>query len=581
MGSIQALPFAVEPIKRRAELAKAHFPEDTAEVIARANSAVARQLILPTACKVDLHHGVWPTPSGDAEHRFALHRWSFGLDLAKAWALEENHDYAITFRHLLESWEEQVFSQPPHAGNPIWEPYSTAERIVHWCWSIPLLCSSDDFQELTRPRLERLLAIHAFWLSEHLEIFDINNHILNNARALVTFGIVFAHRESEELGWRLLIEHLPQQVDAEGFLREQSVHYQLLLTRTLGEMVLLCQHHHRVLPKPLDDLVPAMIRTACWLIRPDGSLPIIGDFSPDVGIRPLIGTIAAAARTLNLAEADHLPLGEQGIWLMANPDATLHLAPYPAGGKWLSQAGFAVVAGENSHLVVHADMTTHRHGHADLTSLTLWKNGLEIIVDPGCFSFAPEKVHHYRHGAAHNAPLLDDHPPQPLFTGQASLVAPDYRQTRLRISPPEYQHDLWQMTIAHDGFLRFYGGGEAIRQVKLTPDHLYVRDQLRFDGQHRVSITWQFGAELECTHDPQGFRLEAKGVMIAHLSFLANGTPLLAQLIPPGNADSLAGWISPAYGQRIPAPAIRVTTSAQETLCVEMFLRWQSDGTKM
>src|SRR4030095_17235100 len=123
-------------------------------------------------------------------------------------------------------------------------------------------------------------------LAERVEThLGVHNHLLNNARALSTAGRLVddAQKSSAWLGEARAIwdEYFPRLILGDGVFAEQSSHYHALLTRTLLDYVRDARDARRPLAAGMREKAQAMCHVTNALIRPDGTLPLFGDISPD------------------------------------------------------------------------------------------------------------------------------------------------------------------------------------------------------------------------------------------------------------------------------------------------------------
>ena len=65
----------------------------------------------------------------------------------------------------------------------------------------------------------------------------LNNHVINNARALLFASILLDIEFYSDLAFAILRSNLPELVSNDGFLREGSSHYQFIFTRWILEML--------------------------------------------------------------------------------------------------------------------------------------------------------------------------------------------------------------------------------------------------------------------------------------------------------------------------------------------------------
>jgi hypothetical protein len=161
--------------------------------------------------------------SPDPEIRMRLDRLGWALKLALQ---DQNNAWQATGKWLKERWKVSVACQ----GS-----YSISERVSNLIllWNIqePAPPLAAEVLLMIKKDIEHLLG----HLEYHGEL-GTNNHILNNARALILAGSFLGNRRFYEAGCWLLENQLSKHVSAEGVLREASTHYQWVITRWIVEV---------------------------------------------------------------------------------------------------------------------------------------------------------------------------------------------------------------------------------------------------------------------------------------------------------------------------------------------------------
>ena len=194
---------------------------------------VAGLIPLNSGGQIDTNDPDWTSKVDDPEDRDSFFRGYHSLTLAKAWAYTHRAEYVERYAFLLAEWIEQ---HPPSATDPAWHSYTVSERMVAWGYSVPLLWDAPRFQHRVLPQLSGELALHAQWLTDHLESSGGHNHLINNGRALYLYGTWFGNADASRLGASIVEQELLRQVLPDGMLGEQSTHYHFLLARTYVEI---------------------------------------------------------------------------------------------------------------------------------------------------------------------------------------------------------------------------------------------------------------------------------------------------------------------------------------------------------
>lgn len=335
----------------------------------------------------------WSTesaPTGDIQDTHAWHRlyWVLENPMAGQGALEH---------WLARSWDDHEL-----------HPYATSERIrvlAELLGTFPGALS----REARRQVIERI-RWDAHWLYDRVEVaLGIQNHPLNNARALCAAAYLL-EGESAATRWLSRARELwdaifPKLILADGVFGEQSTHYHVLLTRTLLEYWRDAKRSGRQLPSAMAEKARRMCRVTNHLVRPDGTMPLFGDVSPDHPTMWLQGIprCCAAAGLLDErprdtsagyaggASALFADVGEQEV--MADEfdrDWALHL--YREGGLlWARSSKLGV------ELAAHGDPRPEVacHGDTGRGTFEIWRSGRPLVVDGGMPTYegGPVRAH--------------------------------------------------------------------------------------------------------------------------------------------------------------------------------------------
>lgn len=526
---------------------------------------------------------LWRGPFHDQEDLFYLNRWYHGLTLARAFAYTGNERYVQGFIDMLEHW---VHANPQDASSPVWESYSVGERIVNWLYVDALVGRVDGYRSRGVPAVRRALAQHAEYLACHLENRVVHNHLVNNARALFFYGVLCpdlpcAH-DLRSQAWAILVRELEGQFLADGMLGEQSTHYHLLLLSRYAEVLLLARRNGYKVPVAVTAKVRKMFGVGGLFVRPDGTLAMVGDVSPDVDVLSLVGVLAVGAALFGVPSP--VPPNGYAIWMLGLEGLEAWSPQPQATGLWLLPAsGYAVYRSTDLHLVMHADPRggVIRHGHQDFLGIDLWADGHAILPDAGNVSFSMDRWREYFCGAyAHSTVVVDGLWPAMRFAVLRDLFLDSYAHSEAWIrSLPTTGGDVviegW-----HAGYHRLPAPVDVSRRLRVVGGRtVIVHDELRGEGRHRVEIVFQFGRNL--VHLDRGSKtlnvFESGGREIATVSFHSQAE-LCVHVYRGQTKPSIRGWFSPDYGQREEATTAVCSLQMTGQVVVETAITLQRRG---
>ena len=317
-------------------------------------------------------------------------------------AHRESSDPEVTLSRDRLGWMLQMaISDPGQSWQAVgtwlterWNPgiacsdaYSVSERLSN----LVLMWNLEPAPESMAGELLRLMEGDADLLLTRIEYHGdskTNNHVLNNARALILFGGFVGNAKFYEAGSTLFECELPKHILSDGILREASTHYQWVVTRWIVEVG--CTFHARDRSRYLL-LQPLLLKMldACEAMKlgsPGNSyLPLLGDISPDFPPGLYAGLTGLGYALVGCGDETQ-PSGQPcaGLW------STFFVgrSKPPEGCAWISSdRSWARVTTGPWSVLTHADRQVHdnrpTHGHHDLFSFELAYAGTPLIVDPG------------------------------------------------------------------------------------------------------------------------------------------------------------------------------------------------------
>ncbi len=426
---------------------------------------------------------------GDCEREFASHRWAgcFIGALVREQAAEGALNDAITW-----------IRNAPDERSAAWEPYSSSERVANL--AVMLAVHPSLWQALdaaAKHDVARFFAKSAQWIHDHLEYYGFertNNHILNNARALVIAGRVLNDEVLLERGLVLFTRMARELFRPEGSLRERSSHYQCVVTNWLMDTLHFASaaQSARGSERPsldqLRGLSARVLDTTGLLMSADFGCQI-GDISPDNH---------PEAATMRLFDLYPECFRRNGVDVAGRRD------------EWLS-----ISNGSHRLLtcVMPAEYPFHytTHGHDDLGSFVWSYDRSPVLVDAGRSSYNTSEATRLQSGPqGHN-----------VLTVQGLSAVVDTLLANGRWCPSPYAEATISLTeridgfsLTHDGFARIPGVGIHRREVTTESEGIVVTDSLGGQGAVEVDLYWHFATDIvplsgsSCTAAGRGFTIQ-------------------------------------------------------------------------
>ena len=280
--------------------------------------------------------------------------------------------------------------------------------------------------------------------------------------------------------------------------------------------------------------------------RLEHMLGFVSDYTRPDGLAPQVG---------DADDGRFLPLGDYG---RADPRSHLHLfdqarhpykaatsaSAYPDGGYWIARPG------ELYLLVRCGDVGVGgigSHAHNDALSFELSFGPQPLIVDPGSYLYSadPLERNRFRSTAFHGTLQIDGAEQNPISGKIDSL----FRMEDVRMATAlRWEADSARSVFEgrHSGYERLESPAMHTRRIEATADPTLVTitDTVSSSGGH--DLQWTFPLAPGEVATVSG-RIRARFGSGVGLELEAEGVDL--------SVDQ--GWLSPAYGKRLPTPFVR------------------------
>ncbi|RPI51211.1 MAG: hypothetical protein EHM55_19515, partial [Acidobacteria bacterium] len=377
--------------------------------------------------------------NGDVKYVWELNRHQFLPVLGKAYRLTGDVKYASAGLRLIDSW---IGANPCNIGINWTSALEVAVRSLSWCWACALFEGAPALTAERRRRILGSLSQHARYIERHLSFyFSPYNHLIGEATALFVIGSLLpslrraAHWRKR--GWAILEAEMPKQYHEDGGTVEQATGYHHF---TLGfhlHAMLVKRHLEGDAAGRLWTDLEKAIAFSMHMMRPDGSMPMIGDADEGKAFalaqsdlwdfRVFLGLGAALFRRGDFKKMGGGHLLPDAAWLVgadgwAAHDALQERVPektstaLPASGYYIMRTGWDAQAhylgfdcGELAAGVSAQETPSAAHGHADTLSIEVSAFGEPLLVDPGFWTYNGSMDWHryFRETEAHNTVVID------------------------------------------------------------------------------------------------------------------------------------------------------------------------------
>ena len=376
-------------------------------------------------------------------------------------------------RAMIARW---IAQNPPGLGIG-WDAYPTSLRIVNWIkWALAGGAMEPDWLHS--------LAVQARWLEGRLEWRLLGNHLLANAKALITAGLFFEGSEAERWlarGLAIWDRQLAEQILPDGGHIERSPMYHALVLEDLLDLYNFVRASAGPEHTRLARWAEHAGRMQSWLAamtHPDGEIGFFNDAAFEV------------AATLVSLDRYAVALGLERC-----------AAPAP-GVTHLNPSGYIRLQTNDAVALIDAapigpDHLTG-HAHADTLSFEL-SLGLErLIVNGGVNTYgegADRQVQ--RSTAAHSTVEIDGENSSEVWAGFRVGRRAQVRDVQVACD------DGVSVSAAHDGYVWRPGRPVHHRSWRMQPGRLTVDD--RIEGSASTALArFHLGAGVAPYPEPGG-----------------------------------------------------------------------------
>jgi hypothetical protein len=508
--------------------------------------------------------------------------------LAAAWWLTEDEKYAQNVAAQLRSW----WAANPFLTGVHWTSgIEAGVRLISWVWIRRLLDSWPKAGDLFENDDDAVRQIR--WHQEFLAAFpsrgsSANNHVLAEAAGSLAAACAFDWY-GRSAQWRreaaaLLERELDSNTYESGLNRELATDYH----RFVIELALTAGVEADAAGHPLSDqtwsTIGRMLDAGAAILDRAGRPPRQGDGDEGRGLVVDDPELDGWAVALGSGAA---LLGTPRWW----PDFTPSVQSVVIGATGIrrsvprleqrpsafTDAGCVILRSrpEDGEEIwcrfdtgPHGFLSIAAHAHADALSIELRHGGVEILSDPGtyCYHGQPAWREWFRSTSAHNTVKIGGVDQSEsggpfMWTTHANAVDLIRGGTAGPVRCWGAQHDGYQRLSTPVTHRRYVGVDSHDRSVTIV-DRLLAKNADRSSSELPVSMTWQFGPDISVDLDDHQ----------ATLSWIADGREQQARvLLPPmlewtlhcGETEPIAGWYSPGFAQRVPAPSLIGAGSAR------------------
>jgi len=488
---------------------------------------------------------LWRGPADDPEWAWMINRHGPLLSLVTVWKQTRDPRYADCASRWLVDW----LRTQPYPGritfSPPWRALEAARRSADtWPVVFTDLQAAPEFSDEARLRMLASIPDHAALLEKHASFWG-GNHLLTEKVSLARLAAVWPEFRDAPAWMRHAAEaverELLDQTYPDGAFKELTNHYQRVALLSAQNFDTLLRSSAQADEYPaLTARIQAMWRYFVGIAKPDGCGPINSASDEDYNLLIALDADGKKTRVPGLPDS----LVQEGF-------------NRPPRSQYFPWAGHAIMRGDTGPRAQWAFFDIGPHGsdhqHQDRLNLAVFAEGRDILIDPGRYTYQPGPWFDFFNGPrGHNILLLD---------GQGSLPPP-------RVVDGTPMPACVRQTPDWDYFAAgtIFPAGLWRGHPRWTRGVLYfhaigwiVIDEVEAFGPTQVETLWHFAPGLKIESGQATIRAsDAEG-----RAFVL--TPALTQTWETQVACAVsepqpAGWFSPRYNEKLPAPEVTCTT---------------------
>ena len=373
---------------------------------------------------------------------------------------------------------------------------------------------------------------HAWWISKRLSLYSsLGNHTIAECVGLVFAGAIFSKTKTGkqwlDTGIKILNRELNHQILEDGGPAEQSLNYHRFV---LDLYWLAINFLERNKIYDCRDMKEILVRGEDFLsnfTNISGAILPIGDSDDGFAVAP--GIYPERHKSENIKkECRHFFV-----------------------------SGYTVIATENNSMLTfdHGPLgmpPLYNHGHADALSVTLSKDGLQLLVDPGTYRYngVPHFRRYFKGTRAHNTVVVDGLDQAVQETG--FIWSKPFGVKAVECSKPK-ENLLFGAT--HNGYARLKKPVWHKRMILFSDRNIFIiKDSFHGSGIHSFELNYHLHPDAVVRESDGWWHIKRESANIFLKLFGKNNFQFIK-----GQKEPLLGWYSPSYGTKIESSVLNCT----------------------
>ena len=467
----------------------------------------------------------WQTKFSDPEDQESLHRWNWLLYIISKnnykgehddWLLNQIYNWIKNFN----TSQNKIFFKT----NYIWHSYNVSERISNLI--IFLLKRNISLNDT----LIRFLYNHTKYLINNLEYKNnfTNNHIINNARAIIFAGFLLKEGFFITIGKNIIRSFLPKLFSKDGFSREGSSHYQFIITRWIIEILFILEFNQK---KNFSYFIKriakhALVKCNFFTIKNKKKHQLVnfGDISPDFKPEWLINLANINNKTINYIKSNWINLWDKkkiNLLRFFNVKKT-NVNLKSNNSEWFKIKLKKHLFFLRAKKLFRNNFITHEH--SDFGHFYYFYNNKPILIDLNRINY---QNNFGISAMAHNSIQINNYDPVP----NNQLEYPkNYINFINKVFVKRRNHRSVQIDLINYGFKRVIRDLIWKRTLILDGDDIIVRDKIEGESFINLKIFFHFDSNLKVQSQSGQILVKTNDDKFIFENILPNGLKILKDL---------------------------------------------------
>lgn len=395
-------------------------------------------------------------------------------------------------------------------GNGVYEAFRSGYRILNWLWIHNMFLNEEEYSDKDQLTTIATLLQHGQHLFERNDQFRSGNHQTRGVSALAMLAILLRDFEGTDLwlerAMLRLSEHLDQEINADGFQFERSVHYHMSDINNYFYVYQLAKLNGIKVSKDWETKLRGLFTSLVKVAYPDRSAPVLQDDTeiPWAETNDISGAMTLGYLLFEDPEFGYFAtskVDDRVYWFLSGKQIRIlenieRQAPvygslsFDDTGYYIMRQGWDAA---DKMMIISAGLDSKKpdHQHGDMLGIQAMAN-TQAILPNYQVRYSLKDFDHFKNSMVKNVALVDDELQGKEWTSNKG--GSGFGKFRELPNPSvlawEVNDDFDLFVGQHDGFENI--GVNYTRQVVFVKNEFWiVKDDFKSEAAHDYKQVWQ------------------------------------------------------------------------------------------